>query len=205
MDYKHIFITGPNRSGTTIAARIFAHDTGYDLVLEDDFGYSDLAQLASFIYADYGPSVIQCPFLSHVIHDLPYLIGIDMEECLVVMVHRDIEDIKASESRAKDARGNSIAFGIINQQRKALGYNADGPDHIAEVCYEAWGRQKPMIPNTLDLQYESLKGHHLWIEQRDFSIRQTSPDDKTDLKDPKPATFPVYEHFKALKDGPTAS
>ena len=82
--YWIIFVTGPNRSGTTICARMIAKDTGHDRVIEDEFNGANLKQLASFTQSNYGPLVIQAPFLSNVIHDLNHLIGLDMSKVLVV-------------------------------------------------------------------------------------------------------------------------
>lgn len=155
-EYKRIFVTGPHRSGTTIAARIIAHDTGHDLVLEDEFTCSNRAQIAAFLHAGYGPQVIQCPFLAHEIHDLEYIYDIDMGECLVVMMHRYRRDIIESEQRSP-----------VDFERVAIGrrqrYHAK-TGHPSDIVYEAWMDQCRVIPHAMDLAYESLKDHPLWVK-----------------------------------------
>ena len=173
--YRRIFVTGPHRSGTTICARMIAADTGHDLVLEDDFLYANADQLAAFLYSDYGPQVIQCPFLCHEIHDLGWLYGIDMNEVLVVMMHRYREDIIRSEDRARLKNGQAVRFDQIGESQKRK-YHSAFAGHVSDLRYEAWEDQCKVIPNALDVGYESLRDHPLWIESRDFSVRQTDPD-----------------------------
>lgn len=171
--YQTIFVTGPNRSGTTIAARMIAQDTGHDLVLEDDFGYSNINRMLAFIHSGYGPLVIQCPFLSHVIHDLEYIGDVDMDSSLIVFMHRYRRDIIDSELRANEKNG--VDFESVGEKTRYR-YHFDGTMHASDLKYEAWEKQRPFVPNYLDLGYESLRGHPLWIEKRDFALRQTDYD-----------------------------
>lgn len=157
--YRVIFVTGPHRSGTTICARMITHDTGHDLVIEDDFRFSQLPQLAAFIQADYGPIVVQCPFLADIIHDLKYLIDLDMSQALVVFMHRYRRDIIASETRAR------VDFQRVGESQKKR-YHTKSNEHISDIRYEAWQDQQQMIPHSLDVGYESLRAHPLWVEDR---------------------------------------
>lgn len=157
--HKVIFVTGPHRSGTTICSRMIAHDTGHDLVVEDDFRFSQLHQLATFTQADYGSIVVQCPFLADIIHDLKYLIDLDMDHALVVFMHRYRRDIIASETRAR------VDFQRLGETQKKK-YHTEANEHISDIRYEAWQDQQPMIPHSLDVGYESLRDHPLWIEDR---------------------------------------
>lgn len=159
-DFDTIFVTGPHRSGTTICSKMIAYDTGHDLVIEDDFDCSNLIQLSAFLQADYGPKVIQCPFLSAVIHDMNYLLDVDMSKVLVVFMHRYRPDIIASEQRA-----TKVDFGRVAAGQK-VAYHSNKVRHISDVKYEAWEDQRKVIPNYLDVGYESLKQHPLWVEDR---------------------------------------
>lgn len=196
--YDTIFVCGPNRSGTTIAARMIAADTGHDTVLEDDFGYSDLAQFAAFVHGDFGPRVIQCPFLTHVIHDLPYLLDFDMGSSLVVMMRRPVDEIELSEQRAVARDGKKIAFGQIGEARKKNAYHDHSDKHISTVCYESWEDQKRLIPNSIDLEYHSLRTHGMWVENRNFTVRQTADDDETDLTVKRSMVSPLHETMVGL-------
>lgn len=157
--HKYIFVTGPHRSGTTICARMIANDTGHDFVIEDEFGFSRLYLLAAMLQADYGPAVIQCPFLADIIHDLEYLIDLDMSDCLVVFMHRYRPDILDSEERAK------VNFDSLGEQQKTRYYTEDD-DHISDIRYEAWQHQCTVIPHAMDVSYESLRDHPMWLEDR---------------------------------------
>jgi hypothetical protein len=152
--FSIIFVCGPHRSGTTLFAHIVAFETGHDLVLEDEFTCSNRAQLSAFLHAGYGPMVVQCPFLTHEIHDLGYLYDIDMDNCLVVMMHRYRRDIIDSEERSP------VNFARVGMGRRRCYHSQGG--HASDIAYEAWADQCRVIPNAMDVAYESMSGHPLW-------------------------------------------
>ncbi len=197
--YRRVFVTGPHRTGTTICATMVAHDTGHDLVLEDDFKYSNSRQLAAFLHAGYGKQVIQCPFLCHEIHDLEYLYDIDMTECMVIMMHRDRRAIEASEARARLKDGRRVDFDRIGEsEKRKLHIQSDA--HISDLKYEAWKDQRNVIPHSMDVAYESLRGHPLWVEKRDFNLRQTSPDDEGPDMPPPRLSVSLIRGLRALQN-----
>lgn len=157
--HRVILVTGPHRSGTTICAKMIAHDTGHDFVIEDEIGFGDLRQLSSFVHSNYGPVVIQCPFLTHVIDDLNYPIDVDYSETMVVMMHRYLPDIIASETKSR------VDFNAVGVGTKRA-YRNESDDHPAEIKYRCWEDQCTILPNAIDVGYESLKDHPLWIEDR---------------------------------------
>jgi len=157
--YRVILVTGPHRSGTTICARMIANDTGHDFVIEDEFAFANLAQLSAYVHSSYGPVVIQCPFLSHVIDDLKYLIDLDYSEALVVMMHRHRPDIIRSEQKSK------VDFYTVGMRTKQS-YNDETDRHPSDTKYSAWEDQCKCVPHAMDVGYESLKDHPLWIEDR---------------------------------------
>jgi hypothetical protein len=158
--YRVILVTGPHRSGTTIAARMIAADTGHDFVIEDEIGFAKIEWLAAFIHSQYGPLVIQCPFLCNNIHQLKAACDIDYAETCVVMMHRFRKDIEASEEKAK--RVNFVALG--EKQKRAIGDRS--ALHVSDVKYDHWEHQRRLIPNVLDLGYTSLSDHPMWVEDR---------------------------------------
>ncbi len=157
--HKIILVTGPHRSGTTICARMIAHDTGHDFVIEDEIGFSQLHLLATFIQADYGPVVVQCPFLSHIIHDLKYLIDLDYDDVLVVMMHRYKKEIIRSEMRSK------VDFQTVGQRTKET-YRCKDNGHASDIKYQCWEEHCTFLTHAMDIGYESLKEHPLWMEDR---------------------------------------
>ena len=158
IEHDLVFVTGPHRSGTTICARMIAADTGYDLIVEDEFNCSSLTQLAALLQYNGSSKVIQCPFLSSVIHDLSYLIDVNMSKALIVWMKRDEQDIIESELRAERVGFDKVALG----QRAKYRVNTDR--HISQIKAEAWQDQKAVIPHTMEIEYESLHFHELWID-----------------------------------------
>jgi len=158
--HRVILVTGPHRSGTTIAARMIAADTGHDFVIEDEIGFSKVNLLALFIQSDYGPLVVQCPFLCNHIGELEFSIGLDYSEVCVVMLHRYVKDIIASEEKVLHV--NFDALGLA--QKRSIGDKSER--HVSDMKYANWDRQRKRIKHTFDLGYESLRDHPMWLEDR---------------------------------------
>lgn len=159
--HKVILVTGPHRSGTTIAARMIAADTGHDFVIEDEIGFSKPALLDLHVQADAGPMVVQCPFFCNNIQMLGLDTAIDWDETCVVMMHRYVKDIIASEEKAK-----RVNFDALGQKQKRQMNVVDSPLHVSDHKYANWEIQRKHIKHTLDVGYESLRAHPLWVEDR---------------------------------------
>jgi len=157
--HRVILVTGPHRSGTTICAKMIAHDTGHDFVIEDEIGFGDLRKLSSFVHSNYSPVVIQCPFLTHIIDELNYAIDLDYSDTLVVMMHRYLPDIILSETKSK------VDFNAVGENTRRA-YRDESDAHPSDIKYKLWEYQCAVIPNAIDVGYESLKEHPLWIEDR---------------------------------------
>ena len=84
--YSKILVTGPQRSGTRICAKMIAQDTGYHYVDENDIAVDSLNALCKWLKKD-DPIVIQCPALMCYAHLL-----VD-QDVMVVVMHRKLEDI----------------------------------------------------------------------------------------------------------------
>jgi hypothetical protein len=157
---KRIVVTGPQRSGTRIATRMIAMDTGYRYVDEGEFlVHND--ELWRLILAGEG-IVVQSPgMLKDVVDNPPP--GI-----FVVLMRRSLDDIHASADRIRweeHLKGNTselAKFGL-----------ASGDS--ASVKYDYWGKRSKSFPYQ-ELDYESLRGHRLWVEKehrRNFGPLQT--------------------------------
>jgi hypothetical protein len=168
--YDKILVTGPQRSGTRIAAKMIAYDTGYEFVDEEHFGVHSETLFRGMV-AGRSEVIIQCPGLSHAIHRYSY------DDTLIIMMIRDVEDIVKSEKRIKWARGywdELLKLGIdYNDLRRA---RREGV-RPSELKYELWEtKQRDMVENYLELEYESLKDHPLWIpkeKRQGFKETQT--------------------------------
>lgn len=167
--YDKILVTGPQRSGTRIAAKMVAHDTSFEYVDEDMFGVRELNLFEQIM--EWHQIAVQCPTMSHCIHKYTD------DETLVVFMIRDVEDIIASERRID--WHNGPYFELMNygySSRQAVSFRRRG-GHVAPIKYAYWlTKQRRHIPHYLELEYESLAAHPLWIpkEQRvNFTTKQT--------------------------------
>jgi hypothetical protein len=153
-----ILVTGPQRSGTTIAARMIAADTGKQYVDEQAFEATDEIRFEA-VLADLDGGVVQCPGMAFQIHRQGA-----RDDVAVVFVRRAEEDIIASQRRI-DWTHNDF---------EASRYGRAGI--AARIKYEAWDDwQRSLVRHPYDVEYERLAAHQLWVSKerrRDFSPRQ---------------------------------
>lgn len=150
--YNKIIVTGPCRSGTTICAKMISVDTGHALIMEKYFEGNDPFAKLKHIITTQDKIVVQCPVWSHRIHEF------NAPDSLVVFMCRDINEILASQTRID--MGDDDQLTLLGLKRE------DGP--ICKVRYDLWDKQKQQLHNYLDVKYESLKNHWLWIDSGDM-------------------------------------
>jgi protein O-GlcNAc transferase len=155
--YEQIIVTGPQRTGTTIAGRILASELEYRFVPEEQVGVTSFVQLVE-LYRTERRFVVQGPCFCAYAHLLPGA---------VVVMRRPLEEILRSQARVSWSEDEEL-------QRY---FTTEGP--IARVKYDAWDRfQKPHLEKrAFELDYHALRGHALWIKEdrrKDFLARQTS-------------------------------
>jgi len=147
-NYSRVIVTGPQRSGTTIASHIIACDLEYKHIDERQVDVRSMSKL--FKVLEDTNIVVQGPcFCSQVA-------WIDTPDTIIIMMKRDINDIVESETR--------ISW---DEEKKELSNYFKENGVISAVRYEMWDKyQKPnMKVPFLELSYESLKEHPLWIEK----------------------------------------
>lgn len=160
--FDKIVVTGPQRSGTTICAKMIVADLRYEFYPEERIGIRLPSALWELIDKQ-RQFVVQCPALCHCIEDF------SADDVAIVLMRRNVGDIVASEERVKWTR---------KQARELAQYGRkDGV--ISEVRYDHWEKhQRPYIAHAFEIEYESLSEHPLWVpkERRaDFGLRQTVP------------------------------
>ena len=175
MMFKHlakhdvILVSGPQRSGTRIAAKMIAADTGHRCVDENEFRVYSRKRLYAIMQQ--GRVVIQCPAMSHTLHEIA------TDDTLVVFMIRDLEDIVASERRINWTGGPYIEMKNYGLARKAAKRYRRHGGQVAPLKYARWwGYQRERVQHWLELEYESLAAHPLWVpkEQRaNFVAKQT--------------------------------
>ena len=145
--FNVILVTGPQRSGTRIAARCIAADTGHQYVDENQFKVHRQALFDNLI-ATRRNVVIQCPAMCHLVHKYGA-----RDDLLVVMMIRELYEIHASQERI-DWQGHAHELGK---------YKLTEGDP-ATVKYAYWlTHQRHRIKSTNELLYKNLSGHKLWV------------------------------------------
>lgn len=157
--YNRILVSGPQRSGTRIAAVMIALDTGHYYTDERIFYHDSINRFHYLVYDNeyqHLPMVIQCPGLSHVLHRLP-----NYDDIAVVWVKRSIDAIIASQERI-DWQGEEIEW------MKAADSFMRGVIPISEYKYDYWDKfQANRIPARFEIHYSALKTHPLWEDSRE--------------------------------------
>lgn len=145
--HRRILVTGPHRSGTTIAAEMIGHDTGMAVVREEAFGYRDIERAEAL----FQPGIVmQGPYL------LPWVPILSGPRTLVVYMDRDHDAVMESRRRLGE-RGVSLPLFTPDQARRL------------------WGEMGRLWA-AMTLPYADLAGHPLWIGaegRRGFGHRQT--------------------------------
>lgn len=157
--YNKVLVTGPQRSGTRICAKMIAHDLDYDLIDETDLEMDSLYLLCSYL-ENRNRLVVQCPTLCRYIHIL------SGDDTAVILMRRSVKDIIASQQRIH-WRWEWLELARYDR--------TDGV--ISDVKYEFWEKnQKDKIKHSFEIEYQSLAGHPLWISgalRGDFAPQQT--------------------------------
>jgi hypothetical protein len=142
---------------------MIAHDTGLNYIDETEWGVFELEKLKHL--DTYRTNfVVQANSAFHI---MPHF---SRENTLIVFVKRDIAEIKASWAR-------------INKL-KSINTMWSNPSWIQKKQPEdkliLWESNKSKIKNLLEIEYNDLKSHPLWIdkeERKEFLWNQTSKED----------------------------
>lgn len=163
--FELVVVTGPQRSGTTIATIILADSLGYASVLEEAFREDDLFRFGATLY-NRRRCVVQAPAMAAICH------LIKNPAIAVVFMMRPLADIVSSQNRI-----GWTATHDGYEKRKYL-VPEDDPRPIASVKTQAWRLQKSILGSrAFELAYDSLAAHHLWVPRglrTDFGPRQTT-------------------------------
>lgn len=144
-----IIVTGPQRSGTRICSRMIAADLGYKWVQENGIG-TDLESVRNVLSE--GKVVVHGPAIS-------YLADLFDDDVGIVFMRRSIEDITASEKRIGWHRSD---WGEFSERGRYSAKESDIP--ISQLKYIIWDYlQRDRVKYYLNVDYESLSGHPLWV------------------------------------------
>lgn len=164
--YTAILVSGPQRSGTRICAKIIAQDTGHKYVDENNIKVDNLDMLKDILNTRENV-VVQCPAVS------AYLEEFSANDVLIIFMRRDVNDIIASQNRIGWGVGNER--GEFNKYKDKFGAT-QAP--VSKVKYKYWEKeQRDKIKNWKEIEYESLSKHELWIpkeKRTEFASSQTT-------------------------------
>lgn len=157
-NYHKVIVTGPQRSGTHIAAKIIANMLSYNYIEEDDFGINSFEKFKQR-YTNILHIVVQAPGIAHKIHHLD-------QSWFIVFMYRDVVEIIASEKRIgwKDEH--------IEKNKYISEFNLAGKfPHmkicvLKYLCFSTYQYQH-IGDRTAKLSYASLANHKLWIDKKD--------------------------------------
>lgn len=160
--YNKILVTGAQRSGTRIATKMIAQDTGHTFVDEAHIAVDNMEYLDAFLSSS-TPFVIHAPAVFHKIHTF------DIENMLVVVMRRSLDEIHASEKR--------IDWSKASRQLELSKYGFEVGD-IAKIKYDQWEtyQRNDMRVDYIEVQYKSLAEHPLWVPKKarkDFAWNDT--------------------------------
>jgi hypothetical protein len=166
-----IVVTGPQRSGTTVATQMIAHDTGYQYVDELDF---DGVNLMFFSQRLSVPRVVlQAPALLKVLVDHP------PPDVLIVLMRRSLDEIHESEDRIRRQMPQGGGLDRVLRRWEMVRFGMTEGD-VAAAKYAYWDANRPA--NSIEISYESLAEHWAFVEKAEranFHLKQTSVDAMT--------------------------
>lgn len=151
---QKVVVSGPQRSGTHVAARILSDLLGFQYKEEKSFGINDYQRFLKE-FQDLSKICVQAPGLTHKLHSLP-------KEWFVVYMCRSFEDIFKSQKRI-DWNAEGVEKAKYKKQFNLQQLLLKHP--IAKVkwllfCLE----QYPKIESrAAALDYESLSQHPKWV------------------------------------------
>lgn len=182
-EYPFILVTGPQRSGTRVCAKMIAYDLPtHWYVDETQIHIDSLYALEILLQQAHGDNyVVQCPALCRYIH---YFGGRD--DCLIALVRRGLVPIVESQARVgwmwdplERMRYQGVQHAYAGPPTPPVSQLYEPPDlSIAEVKYRFFATaQKPRIKHWVEVAYESLSNHPLWVSKEErggFTATQTS-------------------------------
>ena len=171
--YDVILVTGPQRSGTTICARMISHDLGHKYVDEAAWGVWD-GMKAVQLAKKYKPCVLQAPGLLKDVERFG-----NAPNVAVVLMRRSIRDIQASQERigwnvwAEREMSNYLDAVSKTERATYLKRAAYYVSHMKYAWFERYGRSK--VKHLYEVEYADLQLHSMWIDKarrENFNARQ---------------------------------
>lgn len=151
--FRVVVVTGPQRSGTTIAARIIATESSMQFVDEDEYGTKDVGAWKELV-ATGQQLVVHSPAMARWVHEVanPDSGGQDVA---VVWLIRPLLEILASQQR--------VGWDGADERIKYEMKGADGRPVAVVKTWYWYHQQRPFICNPFEIEYHDLERHRLWV------------------------------------------
>lgn len=169
-----VYVAGAQRSGTTIAAKIFAKELNYNHIDENNYDVGNYQKMIA-LKDTLKPCVIQMPALTHRILD----IAKTEDKFIIVWIMRDFYDIIKSEIRIGWHNSN---WGELSEKKK---YKEYFPKYfipeipISIIKNKVWKEvQSKQLKKSqyVNIEYNTLSKHELFVpkhKRTNFGIKQT--------------------------------
>lgn len=167
-NYNKIIITGPPRSGTTIATKILSTELNYKFIDESWYDGGDIDKLNYLLFSIPRKMCIHMTAFLKYAHEYAKI-----NEIAIVLIKRKPEEIIASMNhtinfkkgvtKANDKYNLFYGFGI-EERKKILKYYEkpdEDLDKLPQVIYDYFYAHNNRF---FELEYDSLKNHKLWID-----------------------------------------
>ena len=185
---RRILVSGPQRSGTRICAKMIAHDTGLSYIDETEFPELFLGKSIDDRdqnWQEIGQQVAEAvqkviDTREFVLHCPPFMPWIHLVRgALVVIMWRSIEEIVRSIKRIDwKKRRQELEYNKMGYTRFGRSKLTKTNLPIAEIKYRYWTEyQKDNVEEFLGVEYNILCQHPLWVPQQErgrFRWDQTS-------------------------------
>jgi hypothetical protein len=167
--FRVVLVSGIHRSGTTITAKMIAHDLAIPYYVGgEDYSSGHLREWLGMIN-NMSAGVIQGAAMCYYL-DVPG----DRDDIAVCFVRRNIIDVLASQKRIGWTPDHPFLGPRYRREMELYGVERP-PLYPRKLQY--WETyQKPRIRHAFDIEYESLSGHPMWVskqERKGWAARQT--------------------------------
>lgn len=195
-DHSQILVSGPQRSGTRIAATMIANDTGHRFIDETEVKELFLGQSLEDRNRNKDWNVTSAKIIAvvqklidentnFVLHCPPFMPWLHLVNgAFIVVMRRSIADIMKSANRIGWKRGryefeyNKMGYTRFGRHKIGL---TKTDEHIATIKYDYWdsyqkgkiANHQEILDNTsqglkyTEIDYESLSNHSLWVPPLD--------------------------------------
>ena len=197
--FNKIIVTGPPRSGTTVAGLIIATELGYKFIDESWYDANN-SQKFMFMFSLPRKMVIHTTAFLRDLHIMNKFL--DLHNIPIILIRRRIGEILESFENSKNFKtGISTSNGIftcIDEEAQKILFNHYGYKNgckkrtLPEVIYSHFYKHKCELDENklFELKYEDLKKHRLFVEKSErrkyFNhIKQVKINDPYYLKNQK--------------------